>query len=118
MNTIQIADQAQVARPAATTGAGFLAGMFLGGLAAAGTALLLAPQPGHKTRADLRQRGLELRGQARQSLGQTASQAGGKARQISSAARERFASLRRRGAVALQQVPAQATAAVEQAAGA
>ena len=43
---------------------GFLAGILIGGLAGAGTMLLLAPQSGKRTRAQIRHKGLELRDQA------------------------------------------------------
>ena len=43
---------------------GFLAGILIGGLAGAGTMLLLAPQSGKRTRAQIRHKSLELRDQA------------------------------------------------------
>jgi gas vesicle protein len=42
-------------------GAEFLAGLLIGGLVGAATALLLAPQPGEETREDLREKGIELK---------------------------------------------------------
>jgi gas vesicle protein len=42
-------------------GAEFLAGVIIGGLIGAAVALLLAPQPGDETRADLREKGIELK---------------------------------------------------------
>jgi gas vesicle protein len=42
-------------------GGEFLAGLILGGLIGAAAALLLAPQPGDETRAELREKGVELK---------------------------------------------------------
>jgi len=42
-------------------GGEFLAGLILGGLIGAAAALLLAPQPGDETRAELREKGIELK---------------------------------------------------------
>ena len=42
---------------------GVLAGLLIGGLAGAGAMLLLAPQSGEKTRAQIQEKGLELRDQ-------------------------------------------------------
>jgi gas vesicle protein len=42
-------------------GAEFLAGLIIGGLIGAAAALLLAPQPGEETRAELRDKGIELK---------------------------------------------------------
>jgi len=43
-------------------GGDFLAGFVFGGMVGAALALLFAPQRGEETRAQLRERGLELRG--------------------------------------------------------
>jgi gas vesicle protein len=42
----------------------FFAGLLMGAMAGAGVMLLLAPQSGAKTRAQLQQKGIELRDQA------------------------------------------------------
>ncbi len=42
-------------------GAEFLAGLIIGGFIGAAVGLLLAPQPGEETRAELRDKGIELR---------------------------------------------------------
>lgn len=42
-------------------GAEFLAGLIIGGLIGGAVALLLAPQPGEETRAELKDKGIELR---------------------------------------------------------
>ncbi len=41
----------------------FVIGFFLGGLTGAAAALLMAPQPGEQTRAQLQERSIELRAQ-------------------------------------------------------
>ena len=45
-------------------GGEFLAGLILGGLIGAAIGLLLAPQPGEETRAQLREKGIELKARA------------------------------------------------------
>ncbi|MGB5055798.1 MAG: YtxH domain-containing protein [Nitrospirales bacterium] len=47
---------------------GLLSGAIFGGLAGAGTMLLLAPQSGKRTRAKLQRQGLKLRHQATESI--------------------------------------------------
>ena len=94
---MQATIQEQASQAAAGSAVGFLAGMFIGGLAAAGTMLLLAPQPGAKTRANLRLKGSALRDQASKSLGVRVSEARGKAGTIAATARQRFEELRQRG---------------------
>jgi gas vesicle protein len=49
-------------------GNGFFAGLVIGGLVGAGIALLLAPQPGEKTRAQIRDTSLELKGRASEAI--------------------------------------------------
>jgi gas vesicle protein len=61
---------------------GFLAGLLVGGLAGAGAMLLLAPQSGKKTRAQIQQRSIELRDQTVKTVEGATAQARGKARQI------------------------------------
>jgi len=46
----------------------FLTGVLVGGLAGAAVALFLAPQSGQETRQQIRQKGIELRGQAEDTL--------------------------------------------------
>ncbi len=45
-------------------GASFVAGFIIGGLVGAAGALVLAPQSGEQTRAQIRDRGIELKGRA------------------------------------------------------
>jgi gas vesicle protein len=66
---------------------GFLAGVFLGGLAGAVTMLLLAPKSGEETRAQIRQTGIELRDQTTEAVDTATEQVRLKARQISTGVR-------------------------------
>lgn len=50
-------------KPEPNNAGGFLAGMVLGGLAGAGTMLLLAPQAGKQTRDEIQSKGIALRDQ-------------------------------------------------------
>ena len=59
-----------------------LTGMVLGGLVGAGTMLLLAPQPGEKTRAKLKEGALELRDRTAETVKDTITQVKSKANQI------------------------------------
>ena len=54
---------------------GFLAGLLVGGLAGAGAMLLLAPQSGKETRAQIQQKGIELRDQTVKAVEGAATQA-------------------------------------------
>jgi len=65
------------------TGLGFLAGILIGGLAGAGTMLLLAPQSGKRTRAQIQHKGVELRDQATDSIEDAMAQARATGRHIS-----------------------------------
>ena len=49
-------------------GGEFLAGFILGGLVGAAIGLLLAPQPGEETRAQLMERGIELKARAEEKM--------------------------------------------------
>ncbi len=50
------------------TALGFLAGLLIGGLAAAVTTLLIAPQSGQRTRAQIQRKGIELSHQATEAI--------------------------------------------------
>ncbi len=54
---------------------GFLAGIAIGALAGAGTMLLMAPQSGKRTRAQIRHKGRELRDQASDTLQEAVTEA-------------------------------------------
>jgi gas vesicle protein len=76
---------------------GFLAGLLVGGLAGAGAMLLLAPQSGKETRAQIRQKSIELRDQTVKTVEDTVAQARGKAHQITDDVREQAGELEQRG---------------------
>ena len=78
-------------------GWGLLAGLLVGGLAGAGAMLLLAPQSGRKTRAQIQQNGIELRDQTVKTVEGAVAQARGKARQITDDVREQAGELQQRG---------------------
>ena len=59
-----------------------LAGLLIGGLVGAGTALLFAPQAGEKTRTELQHGALELRDRTSETVKDTITQAKSKANQI------------------------------------
>jgi len=59
-----------------------LAGLIIGGLVGAGTILLFAPQPGEKTRAELKEGVLELRDRTTETVKDTITQVKSKADQI------------------------------------
>jgi len=61
---------------------GFLAGSLVGGMAGAGGTLLLAPQSGKKTRAQIRQKSSDVRDQTVKAVEGAVAQTRGKARQI------------------------------------
>ena len=57
------------------TALGFLAGLLIGGLAGAVTTLLMAPQSGERTRAQIQSKGVAWREQATDSIEETLEQA-------------------------------------------
>jgi gas vesicle protein len=60
----------------------FLSGLVVGGLIGAVTMLLMAPQPGEKTRAELQSGALELRDRTATTMKETMTQVKSKANQI------------------------------------
>ena len=76
---------------------GFLAGLLMGGLAGAGARLVLAPQSGKKTRAQIQRKSLELRDQTAETVEDTLAQARVKARQITADVHEQAEALQQRG---------------------
>jgi gas vesicle protein len=64
-------------------GLGFLAGIVVGGLAGAGTMLLMAPRSGERTRVQIRHKAVELRDQAAETIEDTLAQARDTGRNIS-----------------------------------
>jgi len=61
-----------------------LAGLLVGGLAGAGAMLLLAPQPGKETRAQIQNKAMELRDRTAETVEEALSQAKLKTHQITS----------------------------------
>ena len=82
---------------------GFLAGLVVGGLAGAGTMLLLAPVSGRRTRADIQHKGMELRDQTVETVENTMADARLKARQITAPARRQAKELQQRGQEILEE---------------
>jgi len=76
---------------------GFLVGLLVGVLTGAGAMLLLSPQPGKETRAQLRQKGMELRDETARTVEGAVAQARDKARQITDDVREQAVELQQRG---------------------
>ncbi len=76
---------------------GFWAGLLVSGLAGAGAMLLLAPQSGKKTRAQIRQTSTELRDQTVKTVEDAVAQARGKAHQIADDVHEQAGELQQRG---------------------
>jgi gas vesicle protein len=75
----------------------FLAGLLMGGLAGAAAMLLLAPQSGKKTRAQIQRKSIELRDQTTEAVEDAVAQAGVKARQITADVHEQAEALQQRG---------------------
>jgi len=75
----------------------FIAGLLIGGLAGAVAMLVLAPQSGKKTRAQIQQKSIELREQTTEAVEDALKQAGIKARQIKDDVREKADELEQRG---------------------
>ena len=76
---------------------GLLAGLLVGGLAGTGAMLLLAPQSGKETRAQIQQKSIELRDQTVKTVEGAVAQARGKARQITDDVHEQTEALKQRG---------------------
>jgi gas vesicle protein len=76
---------------------GFLAGLVVGGLAGAGTMLLLAPESGKRTRSDIQHKGIALRDQTVETVENTMAEARIRARQITAPARRQAKELQQRG---------------------
>jgi len=76
---------------------GFFAGLLIGGLAGAVAMLLLAPQAGKKTRAQIQQKSIELREQAVKNVEDALAQTRTKAHQITADVREQADALQQHG---------------------
>jgi len=82
---------------------GILVGLLIGGLVGAGAMLLLAPQSGKKTRAQIQKKSLELRDQTTEAVEDAVSQAGAKVRQVRADVRKEVKELDHRGQAMLDE---------------
>lgn len=82
---------------------GILAGMLIGGMVGAVAMLLLAPQSGEKTRAQIQKKSLKLREQTTEAVEDAVSQVGVKVRQVRSDVRKEIKDLDHRGQVLLEE---------------
>jgi gas vesicle protein len=82
---------------------GFLAGIVVGSLAGAGTALLLAPESGKRTRADIQTKGIQLRAHTVETLENTMTEARVKARNIAAPVRQHITELQHHGEEILEE---------------
>ena len=76
---------------------GLLIGLLIGGLAGAVAMLLLAPQPGKKTRAKLQRQSHKLREQTAETMEDAVAQSRGTGRQIARDVRKQAEELEQRG---------------------
>lgn len=79
------------------SGKSLIAGFFIGSLIGAGTALLFAPQPGMKTRAELQKGATALRDQTSKTVNETVSQVKSRANQIKADVQIRAGEFQHRG---------------------
>jgi len=77
--------------------AGFLAGVFIGGVAGALTMLFLAPQSGKETREQIQQKTMNLRNQATTTVENTLTQVRTKADQLKADVEEKAKTLKKQG---------------------
>jgi gas vesicle protein len=92
---------------------GFITGLLLGGLAGAVTMLLVAPQSGAKTRANIQKKSTELRDQTVETVQEAVTQAQAKAREITSGVRDKVDELKQRGQEVFAEQKEHLSAAVE-----
>ncbi len=92
---------------------GLAAGLLLGGLAGAATMLLLAPQSGKRTRAQIRRRGAELKDQATDAIDDAVAQTRDRVDRITTRAQRNMGRLQRRAKVVLEEQTARAADVVE-----
>ena len=77
--------------------AAWFAGMMIGGLVGAGVALLTAPRSGEETRTMIRQKSVELKDRAAETIEETRSRAG----ELAQTGKERVAEMTKRGQEAI-----------------
>jgi gas vesicle protein len=92
---------------------GFFAGLLVGGLAGAVAMLLLAPQSGKRTRAQIQLKSIELREQTTEAVEDALKQTRTKGRQIRADVREKADELQQRGQAALDEQKENWSALVE-----
>ena len=92
---------------------GLMAGLLLGGLAGAGAMLLLAPQSGKRTRAQIQMRGIELKDQATDAVGDAMTQTRDRVYRIRTGARRNMGRLQHRAQVMLEEQKTRVSDVVE-----
>ncbi len=92
---------------------GFFAGLLIGGLAGAVAMLLLAPQSGKRTRAQIQLKSMELREQTTEAVEDAMAQARTQGRQIRADVREKADELQQRGQAVLDEQKEHWSALVE-----
>ncbi len=92
---------------------GFFAGLLIGGLAGAVAMLLLAPQSGKRTRAQIQLKSMELREQTTEAVEDALKQARTQGRQIRADVREKADELQQRGQAVLDEQKENWSALVE-----
>jgi len=90
----------------------FLAGMLFGGLAGAGAMLLLAPQSGKRTRAQIQLKGLELRDEATEAIDDAIIQTRAKTNQLTDDLREKAKEIQQSGQDVIAEQQARLSAVV------
>ncbi|MDH4136810.1 MAG: YtxH domain-containing protein [Anaerolineae bacterium] len=93
------------------SGLEFLAGFVIGGLVGAAVALILAPQSGEETRAQIREKGIELKDRA----GELAVEARQKAEELSEEARKKAEELSAETRKKVEEIIADARVRLEEA---
>ncbi len=87
----------------AQTALGFLAGVLIGGVTGAVTMLLMAPQSGKRTRAQIQRKSVELRDQATDQIEETMEQARVSGRRLSASVHKQAEDLQERGQAAFDE---------------
>jgi len=93
--------------------AGLLAGGLAGGLAGAGAMLLLAPQSGKRTRAQIQRRGVELKDQATDAVDDAVTQTRDRVHRIRTGAQRNMGRLQHRAKLVLEEQTARVADVVE-----
>jgi gas vesicle protein len=92
---------------------GFLAGLVLGGLAGAGAMLLIAPQSGKRTMEDLKEKSIELRDHATETVDDAVAKARSKSHHFTNSVRRQANHMQQRGQEILDEQKKHMTDAVE-----